>query len=100
MTQFFAIQNARIFDGSNILPQGTVLVQDGTITVVSSNVKCPSDAQVIDGTDCTLLPGFIDSHTHTFGPALKQALIFGVTTELDMFTDHRMAKEIKQQRAS
>jgi hypothetical protein len=33
----------------------------------------------------------IDAHTHAFGDALHEALVFGVTTELDMFTDHTLA---------
>ncbi len=59
--------------------------------------RVPRDALVIDGTGLTLLPGLIDAHTHTFGVSgLQQALIFGVTTELDMFTDWRLAKQIKE----
>ncbi len=34
----------------------------------------------------TLLPGLIDSHTHAQLPSLEHALLFGVTTELDMFS--------------
>src|SRR5690606_17199700 len=41
------------------------------------------------------LPGLIDAHTHAFGDALREALVFGVTTELDMFTDHRQAARWK-----
>ena len=51
---------------------------------------------MIDGTGETLLPGFIDAHAHAFGDGLREALIFGVTTELDMFTDQKLAAEIKQ----
>jgi imidazolonepropionase-like amidohydrolase/DNA polymerase III delta prime subunit len=40
-----------------------------------------------DDTGMTLLPGLIDAHTHIHATeALRQALAFGVTTELDMFT--------------
>jgi len=53
----------------------------------------------IDGTGKTLLPGLIDAHTHTYGDALKDALAFGVTTELDMFTDYRYAEQIKKDQA-
>ncbi|MEO0425578.1 MAG: CIA30 family protein, partial [Pseudomonadota bacterium] len=35
----------------------------------------------------TALPGLIDAHVHTFGNAQRDALRFGVTTVLDMFTD-------------
>jgi hypothetical protein len=37
----------------------------------------------------------IDSHTHAFGDALEQALMFGVTTELDMFTDAAYASQLR-----
>jgi imidazolonepropionase-like amidohydrolase len=94
-----AIRNVRIFDGTHILPQSTVIVQESTITAVGNNIAIPSDTQVIDGNGQTLLPGLIDAHTHVYGPALKQALILGVTTELDMFMDHHTAVEIKQKQA-
>ena len=55
----------------------------------------PPGAEVIDGAGRTLLPGLIDAHTHAFGDALERALLFGVTTELDMFTDHRFAAEMR-----
>ena len=60
----------------------------------------PSGGEVIDGAGKTLLPGFIDSHTHAFGDALQRALVFGVTTELDMFTDHRFAATMRAEQAS
>ena len=73
-------RHARVFDGARILPEATVLVQDGRITAVGPNLTAPADAQVIDATGKTLMPGLIDSHTHVFGPeALRTALIFGVT---------------------
>ncbi|MBI3645014.1 MAG: hypothetical protein HY233_03490 [Acidobacteriales bacterium] len=61
-----------------------------------------SGTRTIEGTGKTLLPGLIDSHTHTFSQAqLKQALIFGVTTHLDMFTpDLKFAAQMKQERSS
>ena len=55
MTQAIAFQNVRIFDGSTVLPQGTVVVEDGTITAVGNDIAIPPDAQVIDGTGHMLL---------------------------------------------
>lgn len=44
------------------------------------------EIEVVDGRGKTLLPGLIDSHTHAQLPSLEHALLFGVTTELDMFS--------------
>ena len=96
MTECIVFEQVRVFDGTRMLPEHTVIVRESTIAAVGSDLPRPSDALVIDGTGLTLLPGLIDAHTHTFGVSgLQQALIFGVTTELDMFTDWRLAKQIK-----
>lgn len=100
MTHVTFFQQVHIFDGSRVLPDDTVVVQDSTISAVGNNLVPPPGATIVDGTGRTLLPGLIDAHTHTFGPALQQALIFGVTTELDMFTDWRLAQSIKEQLAT
>ncbi|HEY0875762.1 MAG TPA: amidohydrolase family protein, partial [Vicinamibacterales bacterium] len=89
----FAIQNVRIFDGEKVLQRGTVLVRDGKIAGVGADVEVPGDMPVVDGEGRTLLPGLIDSHVHTFGNALQRALVSGVTTVLDMFTDHTQARQ-------
>jgi imidazolonepropionase-like amidohydrolase len=93
------IKNVRIFDGSKVINTGTVIVKGGKIKSVGNNRAVPNGAQVIDGTGHTLLPGLIDSHTHAYGAALRQALMFGVTTELDMFTDQRMAAAMRKEQA-
>lgn len=101
MAHPIAIQHARIFDGSAIIASDTVVVQDGFITAVGDERTIPANAQVINAAGQTLLPGLIDAHTHIiFGQALKEALIFGVTTELDMFSDYHMIAELKQQQAT
>src|SRR5271165_7499703 len=89
----FVIRNARVFDGRKVFGQADVLVQDGKIQAVGKNLKAPSDIKVIAASGDTLLPGLIDSHTHAWGDALKEAEIFGVTTELDMFTDVKFRSE-------
>src|SRR5690606_36937634 len=63
-------------------------------------IEAPADAEIIDGNGMTLLPGFIDAHVHTFTPfMLQQALVFGVTTVLDMFSDEAFATEMRQEQA-
>ena len=88
----FAIKNVRAFDGNKTIDNISVFIQQGKIAAIGKDIKIAGDTPVYDGDGKTLLPGLIDSHTHTYGDAQKDALRFGVTTELDMFTDwHRLA---------
>jgi imidazolonepropionase-like amidohydrolase len=94
------IRDARVFDGARVLERRDVLVEDGRIARVGRRLRAPAGATVIEARGMTLLPGLIDAHTHTFGDALREALVFGVTTHLDMFTDHRFAGAMRaEQRA-
>lgn len=95
----FAITNARIFDGTRMIPTGTVVVRDGRIVAAGPDAQAPEGATVVNAGGGTVLPGFIDSHTHVFGNALQRALVFGVTTELDMFTDPALAREMRAEQA-
>ena len=85
----------RVFDGERVIPRTSVLVRHGAIVSVGDAV--PAGVEAIAGEGRTLLPGFIDAHTHAFGDALERALVFGVTTELDMFTDHRFAAAMRSE---
>ena len=67
------IQNVRVFDGERVVPRTSVLVSDGRIARIAPSITAPAGAQVIDGAGKTLLPGFIDSHTHSWGTALRDA---------------------------
>ena len=91
----FVIRNVRVFDGEKTLPPTDVIVKNGVIASVGT--KAPSVIEAIDGTGRTLMPGLIDAHTHAFGDALERALVFGVTTELDMFTDHSFAAAMRKE---
>jgi imidazolonepropionase-like amidohydrolase len=79
-----------VFDGSRIIRHTTVLVNDGMIKVVgATDMAARPSVQVIDGKGKTLLPGLFDSHIHLgqyqVEQFLKDALEFGVTTELEMW---------------
>lgn len=96
-----AIRNVRIFDGEQVIPRGTVIVEGKRIKEVGPDVPIPDDAEVIDGEGQTLLPGLMDSHVHILYPqALKQMLIFGVTTVVDMYMVISTMKNIKKVQAS
>ncbi len=55
-----------MFDGksNSLTTPGLVVITDNKITAVGSGATVPAGAQVIDLGDATLLPGFIDAHTH------------------------------------
>src|SRR5579884_1013950 len=44
---------------------GDVLVEDSTIVEVGRQIDV-ADAEVIDASDCLVLPGLIDTHRHTW----------------------------------
>ena len=68
------LKAARLIDGTGAAPvnNAVVVVTDNKITAVGSanSVSIPAEAKVIDLGDVTLLPGFIDAHTHLIGRVL------------------------------
>jgi hypothetical protein len=85
-----AITNARIFDGNRVIDDTTLVIKGAYIQAVGGRV--PARAIIIDGHGTTLMPGLIDSHVHTDMHGLRDALLFGVTTELEM-NGHWTAKD-------
>ncbi len=65
------IKAARMFDGKGerTVSPGVVVVSGGKIQAVGSGAAIPGGAEVIDLGDATLLPGFMDAHTHLSGEA-------------------------------
>lgn len=63
------LKAARIFDGrGDTLGKGALVVVEGQIIkAVGSGSSVPAGATVLDLGDATLLPGFIDAHTHLTG---------------------------------
>src|SRR5882724_123885 len=79
----YVLKAARMFDGkSNSLSvPGLVLVTGGKIAGVGAQAAIPAGAETIDLGDATLLPGFIDAHTHItmmYSDDWKQNLIDGL----------------------
>jgi imidazolonepropionase-like amidohydrolase len=61
----YAITNARIVTVSgSTIDRGTIVIRNGLIAAVGSNVSAPLDARVIDATGLTVYPGLIDSYTN------------------------------------
>ncbi|HEU5131911.1 MAG TPA: amidohydrolase family protein, partial [Pyrinomonadaceae bacterium] len=78
------LKAARLIDGTGAaaITNAVIVIDDNRITAVGSgrSVNVPANARVIDLGDVTLLPGFIDMHTHLIGrvlgdPAGENALV-------------------------
>jgi imidazolonepropionase-like amidohydrolase len=82
-----ALRAARLWDGHAAAPiaDGVVMIAAGRISAVGAGLAIPEGARVVDLGDATLLPGFIDAHTHvtaemganfleTFYDGLRQTL--------------------------
>jgi len=61
------IQGAEILamDGAPATP-GDVLIEDGVIVRVGSDLKAPKGAQIIDAEGLVLMPGLTDMHVHHY----------------------------------
>jgi len=93
------IRDVRVFDGTKVLEHRSVLIEDGKISRIYRGAAKVPNARVIEGAGRTLLPGLIDAHVHLpddAKSAAQQALKFGVTTQLDMFSAGERLKGIKK----
>lgn len=94
----FSVTNVRVFDGARVIPAATVVVMNGRIRAVGADVTPPRHLPVIDGAGQTLLPGLIDSHAHAWTRhELERAAHFGVTTEMDMWSDPEFVRSMRRE---
>src|SRR5436309_4312212 len=65
----YVLKAARLFDGKSnaLVKPGVVVVTDGKIVAAGTSAAIPVGAEVVELGDATLLPGFIDAHTHLTG---------------------------------
>lgn len=88
------IRNVAVFDGEKSVGRRSVLIDGSRIANADHRGKAPSNARIVDGTGKTLLPGLIDAHVHAFD-AQADPLLFGVTTQLDMFAAPPMIADVR-----
>ncbi len=95
----FVIRDVRVFDGDKAIQSTSVIVRDGRIEALGTDLDA-SGLAVVDGQGKTLMPGFIDAHVHSWGDARRDALRFGTTTALDLHGDRGRLTDLKAQRES
>ena len=92
-----AITGARIITLENrrVIENGALVATDGRITCIGAATECDTSGadHAIDATGKTVIPGFIDMHSHFFREyrgiippnafEMAVALAYGVTTNLD-----------------
>ncbi|OGO23007.1 MAG: hypothetical protein A2144_12490 [Chloroflexi bacterium RBG_16_50_9] len=63
------IKAGRLIDGTGALPveNATVVIENAKIKAVGQDIEIPTEAQVIDATGKTVMPGMIDAHMHFWG---------------------------------
>ena len=60
-----AIKGATILTPEDTITNGTILIENGKITAVGSDVQVPAGTDVLDATGKFVIPGMIDAHCHT-----------------------------------
>ena len=110
-TSLIAIDAGRLVDTRNgrVLNNQLIVIRNGIIESVETDATPPPGARLIDLSDMTVLPGFIDSHSHLVGehsdpdplselritaaqsalesvPNARKALLSGFTTVRDVGT--------------
>jgi imidazolonepropionase-like amidohydrolase len=93
------IEGARVFDGEHMLARRSVLIEHGKIVEADFHGRAPAGAIVISGANRTLLPGLIDAHVHAYR-FQELPLLFGVTTQVDMFTSVALMQEVTRKMAA
>jgi imidazolonepropionase-like amidohydrolase len=67
---WIAVRAGRLFDGTEkLVANQVILIKGNRIAKVgpAEQVQVPADAEVVDLSHATVLPGLIDAHTHVFG---------------------------------
>lgn len=92
------IRAGEVFDGINIKGGKLICINNGLIEgIYELDYILPAGSEIIDATDCTILPGFIDSHIHFMGAPLPyvneiEKYSFGrlACEEISLFPENRL----------
>jgi imidazolonepropionase-like amidohydrolase len=68
-TKIKAIKAGKLIDviGGTVLNNQIILIENNKITAIGSSITIPENAEIIDLSKSTVLPGLIDCHTHLSG---------------------------------
>jgi imidazolonepropionase-like amidohydrolase len=70
------IRNATVMTASHgTIENASVLVRDGKIAEVGTDVRAPNGAHVVDGTGLWVIPGIIDCHSHIAADAINEGAV-------------------------
>ncbi|MET4783050.1 amidohydrolase family protein [Glaciihabitans sp. UYNi722] len=67
-----------------VLPRGDILIDGDLIAQVGPAIN-ESDAEIVDGTDWIVTPGFVDTHRHTWQSAIRHS--YGDVDPLSYFRE-------------
>jgi hypothetical protein len=96
-----AIEHVRLFDSeqATVREDQTVVIQGERFTMAgpSASVSVPKDAEIVDGTGKTLVPGLFDMHAHAQAVEGILNIASGVTTVRDMGNDIEELRHLQDQ---
>lgn len=95
----FVLRGVRVFDGETAREDVDVAVREGSIAAVGPRLSVPEGTLELTAAGSTLLPAFLDAHTHKFLTSRSDALRFGVGTQIDMFDMFTSAATLAAARA-
>jgi len=97
-SQTLYIKAGQVFDGKELSGSKIITINDGIIIdLIDPQSPLQDTIKVIDATDCTVLPGLIDSHIHFMGASIPyiseiEKHSFGrlASEGISLFPEHRM----------
>ena len=111
VTGTYAITDALVFLAPGKTSQTTILIKDGLIEGVGTNLKIPAEAQVIKGESIFVYPGFIDptsvagvetpgtpERPKEFDPSDPAPEFVGITPQRDVLDAFKGGEEIEKWR--